>query len=303
MKRGNYSIFHTGYLVIKSVAFFPLQTSQNSEPVIQAITHALHQAGIRVEQNSWNSDAAIVWSVLWSGRMSANQSVYTHYRAQGKPVIVVDIGALYRGETWKIAVNNITADGYYGHQENLDWDRPRRLGISLAINLTQNPRIVIAAQHARSLQVENLVSIESWIIEQVQQLRLITNRPLVVRPHPRSRLNMKALSVLPKDVSVEQPQKVLNTYDSYNLAFDCHAMVNYNSGPGIQAALAGTRPIVDSTSLAWPVGIKMCDIDQPYKVDRDQWLTEICHTEYTVEEIKQGRWLTRLAPALELNHG
>jgi hypothetical protein len=226
--------------------------------------------------------------------MSANHAVWSHYREQNKPVIVVDIGSLYRGETWKIALNNITASGYYGHTKNLDWDRPRKLGISLAINFSRDPRIVIAAQHARSLQVAELSSIESWIAIQIQQLRQVTDRPIVVRPHPRSRLNSSALLQLPTDITIEKPQKIANSYDSYNLAFDCHAMVNYNSGPGIQAALAGTRPIVDSTSLAHPVGITFDDIEQPYTVDRDLWLTQICHTEYTLKEIKEGIWLPRL---------
>jgi hypothetical protein len=66
--------------------------------------------------------------------MSANQEVWARYRDADKPVICVDVGALYRGETWKIAVNSITADGHYGHTENLNWDRPRKLGISLALN-------------------------------------------------------------------------------------------------------------------------------------------------------------------------
>jgi hypothetical protein len=207
---------------------------------------------------------------------------------------VIDVGALYRGETWKIALNNVTADGYYGHLERLDPDRPRRLGISLAINLSTNPRIVIAAQHARSLQVSELTSVEDWIVKKVQQLRQFTDRPIVVRPHPRSRLSENQLADLPKNVIIEHPQKLLNTYDSYNLTFDCHAIVNHNSGPGIQAALAGTRPIVDRTSLAHPVGIDIKDIELPYTVDRDQWLTEICHTEYTLKEIEQGQWITRL---------
>jgi hypothetical protein len=207
----------------------------------------------------------------------------------------VDVGALYRGETWKIALNSITAAGHYGHQENLDWDRPRKLGISLAINVSRNPRIVIAAQHARSLQVTGLVSTEGWIMQQVQQLRTVTDRPIVIRPHPRSALNQAGLVHLPADVVVEQPVRVANTYDSYNLAFDCHAMVNHNSGPGIQAALAGTRPIVDRTSLAHPVSIQVEDIEQPYDVDRDQWLVEICHTEYTLNEIQEGTWIQRLA--------
>jgi hypothetical protein len=280
--------------VIKSVAYFPLQCAKNSVPVMRAMLDSLHNAGISTQENSWDADAVIIWSVLWSGRMAANQAVWSHYRSLGRPVIVIDVGALYRGETWKIAVNSITANGYYGHTENLDWNRPRHLGISLALNLTRNPRIVIAAQHARSLQVVGLVSMEGWIIDQVERLRTVTDRPIVVRPHPRSVLNRAGLVHLPKDVIIEQPVKIVDTYDSYNLAFDCHAIVNHNSGPGIQAALAGTRPIVDSTSLAHPVSIAHADIDRPYDRDRDQWLVEICHTEYTVQEIKQGLWLRRL---------
>jgi hypothetical protein len=280
--------------VIRSVAYFPSQCAQNSGPVITALLNSLKQAGINLQVNSWDADAVIIWSVLWSGRMAANQAVWHHYRKQGRPVIVVDVGALYRGETWKIALNSITAAGYYGHTENLDWDRPRKLGISLAINLSRNPRIVVAAQHARSLQVADLVSTEDWIVQQVKRLREVTDRPIVVRPHPRSPLDTAGLVSLPKDIVIEQPQKLVNTYDSYNLAFDCHAMINYNSGPGIQSALAGTRPMVDRSSLAYPVSIPIQDIEKPYTVDRDQWLVEICHTEYTVEEIKKGTWITRL---------
>jgi hypothetical protein len=262
---------------------------------MQAMLTSLKRAGIATKENSTNADAAIIWSVLWSGRMSANQTIWTAYRNAGKPVIVVDVGALYRGETWKIALNNITADGYYGHTKNLDWNRPRKLGISLAINLSRNPRIVVAAQHARSLQVADLASMEDWVMKQICQLKQATDRPIVVRPHPRSQLK---LIDLPQNVEIEMPQKIVNSYDSYNLAFDCHTMVNYNSGPGIQAALAGTRPLVDRSSLASPVSINLENIDQPYTVDRDQWLVEICHTEYTVKEIEQGYWLDRLGSEL-----
>jgi hypothetical protein len=284
--------------VIRSVAYFPSQCAQNSGPVLAPMLESLRRQGITTIENSYDCDAAIIWSVLWSGRMAANQAVWSHYKSQGRPVIVIDIGSLYRGETWKVAVNSITADGHYGHTENIDWDRPRKLGISLAINLSRNPRIVIAAQHARSLQVVGLDSMEGWICHRVEQLRKITDRPIVVRPHPRSPLNNSIHIHLPKDVLIEQPQRMANTYDSYNLAFDCHAIVNHNSGPGIQAALAGTRPIVDSTSLAHPVSIQIEDIERPYTVDRDQWLVEICHTEYTVEEIGQGLWLKRLESRL-----
>jgi len=272
------------------VAYFPNQCAQNSVPVLQAMLDSLRSAGYTVEQDSMDADAAIIWSVLWSGRMVENKKVYEHYRAQDKPVIVVDVGALYRGETWKIAINHINRLGYYGHTENLDMDRPRKLGISLAVNLSRNPAILIAAQHRHSLQLANQ-NHEEWVMEQVRAIRQVSDRPIVIRPHPRSPLHLDDLD---KTITVEKPQKIADTYDSYNMHFDYHAVVNYCSGPGIQAAISGTRPIVGTYSLALPVSVAIGDLDQPYDTDRDQWLVEICHTEYTVKEIEQGLWLRRL---------
>ena len=281
--------------MIKTLAYFPAQCAKNSPPVMSAFLDCCQAAGIQTQENSMTADAAVIWSVLWHGRMRPNQAVYEHYRSQNKPVIIVEVGALYRGETWKIAVNHITNAGYYGHQHKLDYGRPAKLRISLAQQCSANPEIIIAAQHQRSLQVAELDSMESWILNQIQQLRSVTDRPIVVRPHPRSPLR---LTQLPPGVSIEQPRAVPNTYDNFDMHFNCHAVVNYNSGPGIQAAISGCRPIVDGSSLTAPVSVAMADIEQPYEVNRQQWLTEICHTEYTVQELRQGLWLKRIEPAL-----
>lgn len=274
------------------IAYFPEQVALNGRPVMEAVLDCLQAAGHQTQENSWDSDAAVIWSVLWHGRMAANQEVYRHYRAHNRPVIIVEVGALYRGNTWKIAVNNVTAKGYYGHTENLDWDRPRKLGISLAVQHNTQPQITVALQHTKSLQTAAIADMTQWVHDTVAQLQQHTDRPIVIRPHPRCSIP------LPAGVVVEQPRRVANTYDSYDMHYRCHAVVNYNSGPGIQAAIAGTRPIVDQTSLAYPVGVAWADIEKPYTVDREQWLTQICHTEYTTQEIKQGLWLNRIAPAL-----
>jgi hypothetical protein len=247
------------------------------------------------QENSWTSDAAVIWSVLWHGRMRANQEVYQRYRDQRRPVIIIDVGALYRGTTWKIAVDNINALGYYGHQQDLDWDRPKKLGISLGYTWPGDPSILIAAQHGSSLQVEGLESIESWIRQQIQQLRQYTDRPIKIRPHPRYKLD---LSKIDQHVAIETPCKLTDTYDSFNLRFDYQALINYNSGPGIQAAIEGCPVLVDKSSLAYPISITHKEIDSRLQRDRDRWLVEICHTEYTLQEIKQGRWLKRLADRL-----
>ena len=140
--------------MINNIAYFPSQCALNSRPVMSAVLDCLQARGIETQENSWESDAAVIWSVLWHGRMANNQQVYEHYRSQDKPVVVIEIGALYRGNTWKVAVNNITAQGYYGHLDNLDWDRPQKLRISLATHLSPKPNIVIALQHDRGRRTE-----------------------------------------------------------------------------------------------------------------------------------------------------
>ena len=280
--------------MINNIAYFPSQCAQNSRTVMSAVLDYLQARGIQTQENSMTADAAVIWSVLWAGKMAPNQAVYKHYRSQGKPVVIIEIGALYRGNTWKIAVNNITSQGYYGHLDNLDWNRPAKLKISLATQLSSKPNIIIAAQHDRSLQVAG-INMTDWVKHTIGMIRNNTDRPITIRPHPRCRL---MLNNLPPGVSVEPPKKLVNTYDSYDMHFDCHAVVNYNSGPGIQAAIAGVRPVVESTSLAYPVAVGFSDIEQSYETDRDLWLRQICHTEYTVEELQQGLWLKRIEPAL-----
>lgn len=262
---------------------------------MSSVLDYLQARGIQTQENSWHSDAAVIWSVLWAGRMASNREVYEHYRRQDKPVIVIEIGALYRGRTWRVAVNHITRDGYYGHEQNLDWDRPRKLGISAAITLGANPQIVIAAQHADSLQVAG-INMTEWVLQKIEQIKQHTDRPIVVRPHPRSRLNVGRL---PHTVTVQQPRSLPNTYDSFDLHFNCHAVVNHNSGPGVQAAISGVRPVVHASSLASPVAVDLANIENNYNIDRSLWLTQICHTEYTMDELGNGLWLKRIESALQ----
>jgi hypothetical protein len=280
--------------VIKSLAYFPSQCALNSQPVVAAILESAKSAGITVQENSFDADAAVIWSVLWHGRMAANQQVYQQYRSQGRPVIVADVGTLIRGTTWKLAVNNITNQGYYGHTENLDPNRLCKLGVLLQTPAVFKPSILIAAQHNRSLQLQDVVQ-EQWITTTVHEIRQHCDRPIIIRSHPRCRLQQH---LLPPGCVIETSKKITGTYDSYNIDYSHHAVINYNSGPGIQAALAGTRPIVSSSSLASPVGVAVKDIELPYSVDRRQWSIEIAHTEYTLEEIKQGLWIHRLRAAL-----
>jgi len=278
----------------------------NSKPVMDAFLNSCRDAGITPVENSLDCDAVVIWSILWNGRMSKNKRVYEHYRSLEKPVLIIDAGALERDVTWKIAVNNITSEGYYGHKENLDWDRPQKLGISLQEPIAGDD-ILVAGQHDKSLQWEGMPSLENYTIEIVKKIQKYTDRKILVRYHPRCqpfipyhRFNMFASNNRLQNCDIVVPQKVGGTYDGFNLHFGYHAIVNYCSGPGINAVISGTNIVVDKKSLAYPMSIKLKQIENPpRKKNKDKWLVEISHTEYTVDEINNGLWLTRLKNALE----
>lgn len=252
--------------------------------------------GISIVADSLECDAAIVWSVLWAGRMAGNRTVYEHYRSLGKPVIVIDVGTLNRGVTWKIGVNHINGLGEFAQKLNLDPNRPKQLGVNLQPPGARRKEILIACQHRNSLQMTG-VDTEQWITTTYEQLKQHTDRPVVLRPHPRSPV---AVDRLPRGLIHERPRQVPNTYDSFDFDTNYHAVINYSSGPGILAAIAGTPPVVHTSSLAYPVSISIEQIEQPYTIDRSQWLIEIAHTEYTIEEIASGLWLKRLSEILQI---
>ena len=268
---------------MKRLAYFPNSTARNSKPVLEAFLNSA-RSKYHVVENDMTADVAVIWSCLWSGRMAPNKAIYEEYRRQDKPVIILEAGALKRNTTWKIAVNNITTEGHYGHTENLDWDRPKKLGIQLQRQQGNNGKILIAAQHHKSLQLQHLASQEQWINEQVKLIQDQTDREIIIRSHPRSPLQMPS----------EKPRKITGTYDDFDFDASYYCVVNYSSGPGIQAAIEGTPVITSELSLAHPISNDINRMRQIQNRVTDQWLTEICHTEYLVDEIQRGLWLDRL---------
>ena len=251
--------------------------------------------GIKVQDNSQDADAVLLWSVLWTGRMRANRDIYEHYQASGRPVIIAEVGALRRNHTWKIAVDNVTRVGYYGHEQDLDPDRPRKLGLAIQRTTNRADHVMIACQNSHSLQMAAVGDQAAWIQERITEIRRYSDRPIRVRPHPRSPL---AITARAKAVTIEIPRKIAHTYDDFDLDLNCHAVVNINSGPGILAPLSSTPVMVDRTSLAWPINMTVQDIESPPDVDRDRWLIQMSHTEYLISEIEQGLWLRRLQSRL-----
>jgi hypothetical protein len=266
----------------------------NSVPVFAAFEQGLRALGIQSNSHDLDADMAVIWSHLWSGRMRYNQDVWKTFRASGRDVIVLEVGMLNRGRTWKMGLNGVNRRAWFG--QGLQDNRAHKLGMHLQ-PWRQGENIVIAVQRSDSEQWAGLPRSDTWVEQTVTKIKSVTNRPIVVRPHPRQRITGIA------GVTVRQPRPLANTYDSFDFDTDlanAWCVINENSSPGCQSVIAGVPAFVGTDSLAAPVAnLDLLDIEKPWMPDRTAWLEDIAHTEWTVEEIASGYPLQRLLPGLQ----
>lgn len=259
----------------------------NSPPVFNAFEQGLKNIGCSATNDT--DSIPVIWSVLWNGRMKPNQQIYAKSLLKNIPIVIVEVGNFFRGVTWRISINNVNRLGLFG-EGNIDPDRPKKLGLHLLpFNSARSPEILIACQHKNSLQWPVGLSLEEWVTNTVLEVKKFTDRRIVVRPHPRCLFN-----VINQNVKIEIPKKVSNSYDNYDLRHDYHAVINFNTGPSITAAINGTPVICDHSSLAYPVSDKIENIENPKLFDRDDWLINLSHHEWTLEEIAAGIPQSRL---------
>ena len=272
------------------VSIFDQYGALNSAPVFAAIRAGLDRIGIAHSSMDSSADVAVIWSMLWAGRMKPNQQIWELYRSTGRPVIVAEVGMLRRGFTWKLGINGTGLNADYGSATIPN--RASDLGIVAKSWTNSGYNIVIACQRSDSEQWAGQPPTIAWLTETARKIRQHSDKPIVIRPHPRQRI-----ANIPGCV-IESPQPIPGTYDSFNYN-QClkttWAVINHNSGPGAQAILNGVPAFVGSNSLATPVGnLDITNIENPSRPDREGWLETIAHTEWTIPEIESGLPLLRL---------
>ena len=267
----------------------------NSGPVFDAFAISLVDNGHTVVYNDNTADVDVIWSVLFNGRMAGNKAIWENK----KPTIVLEVGGINRGTTWKVGLNGINRDAYFSEQNN-DRSRADSLGLVCKPWRSNGDYILICGQHDKSLQWQNMPRMSNWFLDTYNEIRKHTQRPIIFRPHPRCRLPEIERGL--RHVYRQEPKHVNGTYDSFDMGFDnVHCTISYSSNPGIHSVIEGVPAFVSPSSLAYPVANDidfLHDIENPLMPDRTQWLNDYAWTEYTIEEISQGLPLKRLTDKL-----
>jgi len=259
----------------------------NSSPVFDAFRKGAQSLGFTCTDNDTNSNVDVIWSVLFHGRMAPNKGIWEKNTATGKPTVVLEVGGIKRGTTWKVGLNGINRNAYVG-PSGMDDLRSRKLGLELKPWRQDGEYILICGQHDKSLQWQGMPPMSKWVMNIIEQLQIHYKYPIIFRPHPRCRL--PEIERQYKNVYRQEPKQILGTYDDFDMTFDnIKYTVSWSSNPGIHSIINGVPAFVSPHSLAFDVACPhLLMVDDPQLSDRQQWLNDYAYTEWTLDEISQG---------------
>lgn len=273
----------------------------NSKDIFRAFGDSIVRNGWSISNSNdlGDPDVHVIWSVLFHGRMARNKSIWSYCVSNNRPVIVLEVGGIHRGKTWKVGINGINRDAKFGNTGE-DSSRAKALGLKLQPWRNNGKYILVCGQHDKSLQWNNMPRMSNWFLNTYDEIRKHTDRPILFRPHPRCRLEHIERGL--RYVERQEPRHIDGTYDDFDMQFDnVFATVSHSSNPGCHSIIQGVPSFVSPSSLAYDVANDidfLHNIENPIMPDRTQWLNDYAWTEYTVEEIAAGLPLKRLTPKL-----
>ena len=283
------------------IEIWPQYGPLNSKIVFENFITSLQNSGEQLSINkSANADVAVIWSVLWQGRMRNYKRIWNQYRDAGKPVVVLEVGGLRRNKSFKIGINGVNGKADFANQE-VDNTRWPLFNYTFKPWRTNGKNIIILGQHQNSEQWKGLPDMNKWFEQQVQQIRKYTDRHIQIRPHPRNPVgfNIKKYN----NVSIRNPiidRKTIDDTDFKDTLNDAWAVINYSSNPAMEAVINGVPVFVSEDSLCYDVGNKSIEnINNPNMPNRQTWANKLSYTEWFPEEIKIGLPWKRIKKRLE----
>ena len=177
--------------------------------------------------------------------------------------------------------------------------------------------ILICVQRDGGFAMKNLDPL-AWLDSKIQSIRAITDRPIVVRPHPGTWSDPAAQRLNKQG----KPKAYTNKYhwsdfqpmiDRYNVQVldpltsrlqdnlaGAHSAVFFNSSAAVAAVCAGVPVFVDDAScVAWAVSNKDINkIEQPEVFDRQPWINNLAAAHWSDEDARTGRIYQKFLPYL-----
>lgn len=126
-----------------------------------------------------------------------------------------------------------------------------------------------------------------WCNDIVGQIKRRTNKPIIVRAHPGDKRARQYLRTAGPGVTISKNSSILEDFKN------CHAVITYNSSPGVAAAIEGIPVFVTDPepkkSQAYEVAnTELRYIEEPKTFERQEWIEKIAMSHYNFEDLQNG---------------
>jgi hypothetical protein len=267
--------------------------------VLRAFAQGAQAQGARVLLQSQPQviDCRLAVILGWVGskirgqHIQLRQNVIDHQRQTGRHVMPID-ASCFKFADASSQFLRYSLDGVFYNSNNYananstdkKWQEIRaRLGLDLLPWRDQGHHVLVCLQRDGGWSMKG-TDMAAWTDVTVRRLRRLTDRPIVVRPHPKHGMDLSALTKLPG---------VTQSPPGHSLQQDlvgAWAAVFYNSSSSVAAVLNGVPVFVsDDDCVAWAVANSDLDqIEAPGMPDRTQWLYDLSAAHWTDAESRSG---------------
>jgi hypothetical protein len=288
------------YDVVVYLSSLPRIADRNRKvEVLRAFAHGAQAQGatVLVQTEPHVVDCRLAVILGWVGtkirgpHIQLRQNVIDHQQRIGQHIMPID-GSCFKFCDLDSTFLRYSLGGVFynknnyanDHSTNAKWNQIQHtLGLDLAPWRTQGSHVLVCLQRDGGWSMKG-TDMTEWTYRTVRDLRSMTDRPILIRPHPKHQMDLTALTNLP-GVSQSGPGRSLEQ----DLA-GAWAAVFCNSSSSVAAALAGIPVFADDDDcVAWAVANHdLSQIETPVMPDRTQWLNDLAAAHWTDAESQSG---------------
>lgn len=173
------------------------------------------------------------------------------------------------------------------------WNQVKqRLNLDLKPWRTSGNHILLCGQRDGGWSMKG-VDMNQWALDSVKAIRTKTDRPILIRPHPKNPINRNLFAGVP---NVKFSQGTTLQQD----LTQAWASVFFNSSSCVASMLAGVPVFAtDPDCVAWQVAnTNIADIEKPLTPEREQWLWDLSSAHWTDDDARAGLIYNKFKPFL-----
>jgi len=224
------------------------------------------------------------------------REIIRQQKLAGKYVLAIDSNLFLWKDTnntnhyLRFSLNDVFPQTGNYFTDNVNPARWQKIKTDLGINVQpwrkEGRHILICLQRNGGWSMKQL-PVMQWLPKVIKKIQTFTSRKIVVRAHPGDGKAKEYLKINFPGVRISTNPHILQDF------VDCHAVVTYNSSPGVAAAVEGipmfvTDPDPRSSQAFDVANTDLRTIDNPKTFDRQPWLEKLAMSHFNYDDLRNG---------------